>query len=92
MSRSGNYLMLTRELQKMKESGQEITISELARRTNLSRLTVRKYLNDGCCKEHASKGTVKGSKLDAFKPWLQAQFKNGNYNSATLSPVAGYGF
>lgn len=86
MSRSGNYLMLTQELQKMEESGQEITISELARRTNLSRLTVRKYLNDGCCREHASKGTVKGSKLDAFKPWLQSQFKNGNYNSANLYP------
>ena len=46
MSRSGNYLMLTQELEKMKQEGQPVSIRELSRRTGLSRNTITKYLKD----------------------------------------------
>lgn len=83
MSRSGNYLMLTQELEKMKQEGQPVSIRELSRRTGLSRNTITKYLKDGF-QQHAAKGIHKGSLLDDYKPWLQSQFKAGNYNSASL--------
>lgn len=85
MSRSGNYLMLAQELEKLKQERQTASVRELSRRTALSRNTITKYLNEGF-QEHATKGTVKGSLLDGYKPWLQSQFKIGNLNSASLYP------
>lgn len=85
MSRSGNYLMLAQELEKLKQEGQEISVRELSRRTGLARNTISKYLNNGF-QQHALKGSFKGSLLDDYKPWLQSQFKAGNYNSASLYP------
>lgn len=83
MSRSGDYQMVTQEVERLKDEGRKATISGLARRLGLSRNTVRKYLKEGF-KPHASKGTKRGSVLDPYKGWLQEQFKAGNYNSESL--------
>lgn len=72
MSRSGDYQMVTQEVERLKDEGRKATISGLARRLGLSRNTVRKYLKEGF-RPHASKGTKRGSLLDPYKEWLQEQ-------------------
>ena len=85
MSRSGNYFMVTQKQEEMEIEGLDPhNISELARRTNLSRPTVRKYLRDGKIKDHGNKGKRKGSKIDTCKAFLDEQFALGNFNCENL--------
>ena len=85
MSRRSNYTMLTQVQLRLEAEGKDPNnISLLSRETNLSRPTVRKYLNEGFV-EHKNTGKKKGSLLDPFKEFLQEQFTEyRNYNSKAL--------
>lgn len=77
--------MLTQVQLRLEAEGKDPNnISLLSRETNLSRPTVRKYLNEGFV-EHKNTGKKKGSLLDPFKEFLQEQFTEyRNYNSKAL--------
>jgi transposase len=78
MKESGTFIML---YERIKLQGQ--SISEVARETGLSRVTIRKYLSGGE-QAHKSKGTTKVSKLDAYKGEVDRLLQQGIYNCQVI--------
>ena len=78
MKESGTFIML---YERIKLQGQ--SISEVARETGISRVTIRKYLSEGE-QAHKSKGQVKVSKLDAYKSEVDQLLQQGIYNCQVI--------
>jgi len=78
MKESGTYIMLYDQVKI-----QGVTISEVARKTGMSRNTIRKYLIDGE-KPHGALGMNRGSKLDSFKHEIERLLNQGIYNATVI--------
>jgi transposase len=78
MKERGTSIML----QEMKVM-QGKNVSQIARETGMSRITVRKYLEQGE-QPHRLKGKIRGSKLDPFKPYIQELLELGVYNASVI--------
>lgn len=78
MKESGTAIMVRERIELQGES-----ISHVARKMNMSRNTVKKYLREGDQKDKRS-GAAKPSKLDPFKPEIALLMEEGIYNAVTI--------